>query len=191
MRTSKFVGNSYIPGHFLSPGSYTSGHVARIQLYTCHHLEHPWLGRHFLLFRVLAKLLTHDTTQCIVALERDLFWVASSGAFVHTFPVVSPAAFMIYFTCFIVYVQVSCPLTSSSGQLGSDYLPSSSAMSLFRWSLITWSPRFRSGDFIFNPVTAGLGMLEIGACQLNNWRLHEPPDFLPFCQPGVPFNTPI
>ena len=41
VRTSKFVGNSYIPGYFLSPGSYTSGHVARIQLYTCHHLEHP------------------------------------------------------------------------------------------------------------------------------------------------------
>ena len=37
----------------------------------------------------LAKLLMHDTTQCIAALERDLFWVASSGAFVHTFPVVS------------------------------------------------------------------------------------------------------
>ena len=47
----KFVRISYIPGHFLSPDSYASGHVARIQLYTCHHLEHPWLGRHFLLFR--------------------------------------------------------------------------------------------------------------------------------------------
>ena len=46
----KFVGNSYIPGYFLSPGSYTSGHVARIQLYTCHHLEHPSLGRYFRLF---------------------------------------------------------------------------------------------------------------------------------------------
>ena len=28
-------------------------------------------------------------------------------------------------------------------------------------------------------------MLEIGTRQLNNWRLHEPPDFFPFCQPGV------
>ena len=79
-----------------------------------------------------------------------------------------------------------CPPTSSSGQLGNVYLPSSPAMSLFRRSLITWSPGFTSGDFIFNPVTAGSGVQEIGARQLNNWRLHEPPDFLPFCQPGVP-----
>ena len=77
----------------------------------------------------LAKLLMHDTTQCIVALERDLFWMASSSAFVHTFPVVSPAAFMICTTCFTVYAQVSYPPTSSSGQLGNDHLPSSSAMS--------------------------------------------------------------
>ena len=136
-------------------------------------------------------LLTRETTQRIAALERDPFCVASSGAFVHTFPVVSPAAFMIYFTCFTVYVQVSCLPSSSSGQLGNDHLPSSSAMSLFRRSLITWSHGFTSGDFIFNPVTAGLGMLEIGARQLNNWRLREPPDFLPFCQPGVPSNVYI
>ena len=31
----------YIPEHFLSPDGYTSGHVARIQLYMCHHLEPP------------------------------------------------------------------------------------------------------------------------------------------------------
>ena len=28
-------------------------------------------------------------------------------------------------------------------------------------------------------------MLEIGARQLNNWRLHEPPEFLPFCESGA------
>ena len=50
---------------------------------------------------------------------------------------------------------------------------------------ITRSPEFTPGDFIFNTVIAGSGMLEIGASQLNNWRLHEPPDFLPFCQPGA------
>ena len=144
-----------------------------------------------LLTLLLAKLLMHDTTQCIVALERDLFWVASSGAFVHTFPVVSPAAFIICPTCFTVYVQVGYLPSSSSGQLGNDYLPSSSAMSLFRRSLITWSPGFISGDFIFNSVTAGIGMMEIGARQLNNWRLRKPPDLLPFCQPGVLSNTPI
>ena len=93
---------------------------------------------------------------------------------------------MICTTCSTVYAQASCPPTSSSGQLGNVYLPSSSAMSLFRRSLITWSPGFIYGDFIFNPVTAGSGVLEIGARQLNNWRLHEPPDFLPFCQPGAP-----
>ncbi len=56
----------------------------------------------------------------------------------------------------------------------------------FLWrSPITRSPELTSGDFIFNTVIAGSGMLEIGARQLNNWRLHEPPDFLPFCQPGA------
>ena len=58
-------------------------------------------------------------------------------------------------------------------------------MCLLWRSPITWSPEFTSGDFIFNPVIAGSGMLEIGTHQLNNWRLHEPPDFFPFCQPGV------
>ena len=75
---------------------------------------------------------------------------------------------------------------SYAPSLWSRWPPSSSAMCLFRRSLITWSPGFTSGDFIFNPVTAGSGVLEIGARQLNNWRLHEPPDFLPFLQPGVP-----
>jgi len=41
------LGNPFIPGHFLSPGSYAAGHVAHIQSYTCHHLEPPWLGRCF------------------------------------------------------------------------------------------------------------------------------------------------
>ena len=75
-------------------------------------------------------------------------------------------------------------------KLGTSF-PDLSAMSSFRWSLITWSSGFVSGDYITNLVTVGLGMLEIGARQLNVWRLHELPDFLPFYQPGVPFNTPI
>ena len=58
-------------------------------------------------------------------------------------------------------------------------------MCLLWRSPITRSPEFTSGDFIFNPVIADSGMLEIGTRQLNNWRLHEPPDFLPFCQPGA------
>jgi len=64
-------------------------------------------------------------------------------------------------------------------------------MSSSRRSLITWSPGFAFGDYDTNLVIAGLGLLEIGACQLNDWLLHELPDFLPFCQSGVPFNTPI
>ena len=133
----------------------------------------------------------HGTTQCIAALERDPFCVASTGAFIHTFPVVSPAAFMIYFSCFTVHVQVSRYPTSASRQLGNNYLTtSSSAISSFRRSLTTRSSGFASGDYITNLVTAGLGMLEIGARHLNNWRPHDPPDFLPFCQPWALLNTP-
>ena len=58
-------------------------------------------------------------------------------------------------------------------------------MCLLWRSPITRSPEFTPGDFISNLVIAGSGMLEIGTRQLNNWRLHEPPDFLPFCQPGA------
>ena len=65
------------------------------------------------------------------------------------------------------------------------------AFLIFRRSLITWSPGFASGNYDTNLVTAGLDMLEVGARQLNDWRLHELPDFLPFCQPGVPLNTPM
>ena len=64
-------------------------------------------------------------------------------------------------------------------------------MSSSRRSPIALSPGFTPGDYNTNLVTAGLGMLEIWARQLNDWRSHEPPDVLPFCQPGVPFNTPI
>ena len=57
-------------------------------------------------------------------------------------------------------------------------------MSLFRRSLTTRSSGFASGDFIPNSVTAGLGMLEIGARQLNNWRPHEPPTSFPSASHG-------
>ena len=58
-------------------------------------------------------------------------------------------------------------------------------MCLLWRSPIAWSPEFTSSDFTFNWAIAGPGMLEIGTRQLNNWRLHEPPDFLLFCQPGA------
>ena len=89
-------------------------------------------------------------------------------------------------------------------QLGNDHLTISS-FALKAWNKLSWSfgdvilsvisnrlvAWFSPGDYNTNLVTAGLGMLEIGARQLNDWRSHEPPDVLPFYQPGVPFNTPI
>ena len=86
--------------------------------------------------------------------------------------------------------------------LGNDHLITSSfvlvpfesleqAFLIFRRSLTSWSPKLTYGDYDTSLVTAGLDMLEIGARQLNDWRLHRLPDVLPFCQPGVPFNTPI
>ena len=58
-------------------------------------------------------------------------------------------------------------------------------MCLLRRSPTAWSPGSTSGDFIFNLAIAHSGKLEIGTRQLNNWRLHVPPDFLPLCQPGA------
>ena len=43
----------------------------------------------------LAKLLMHDTAQCIANLERDLYWDWRVRVPSYTFPVVSPAAFII------------------------------------------------------------------------------------------------
>jgi len=64
-------------------------------------------------------------------------------------------------------------------------------MSPSRRSLTIWSPTLTHGDYDTSLVIAGLDMLEIGARQLNDWRLRELPDVLPFRQPGVPLNTPI
>ena len=58
-------------------------------------------------------------------------------------------------------------------------------------SLITLSPKLAYDDYETSLVTADLDMLEIGARQLNDWRLHELPDVFPSYRPGVPFNTPI
>ena len=64
-------------------------------------------------------------------------------------------------------------------------------MSPSQRSLTIWSPKLTYDDYDTSLMTAGLDMLEIGARQLNDWRLHRLPDVLPFCQPGVPLNTPI
>jgi len=72
------------------------------------------------------KLLIQEATQRVAALERDLFCVASTGVFIHTFPVVSPATIILYFTYFTVHARVSCSPTSTSGQLRNDYLRTSS-----------------------------------------------------------------
>ena len=75
------------------------------------------------------KLLMQEETQRITALECDLFCVASTGVFIYTFPVVSSAAIMICFTCFIVHARESRSPTSTSGQLGNDPLTTSSSAS--------------------------------------------------------------
>ena len=141
-----------------------------------------------------------EVTRCIAALERDLFCVASTGVLIHTFLVVSSAAIMICLTYFTVHVRVNCSLTSTSGQLGNDHLttssslrklrtsfPGLSAMSSSRRSPMTLSPGFTSGDYDTNLVTSGLGILEIGARQLNDWRLHEPPPLPSLLPTRCPF----
>ena len=76
MRTSESLLRTLIYLAVLSPGSYRLGHVARIQSYTCHHLEPPWLGTASTL--ILAKLLMHGTAQCIANLGvRSLLELAS------------------------------------------------------------------------------------------------------------------
>ena len=55
-------------------------------------------------------------------------------------------------------------------------------MCLLWRSPMTRSPESISGDFISKLAIADSGKL---ARQYHNWRLHEPPDFLPFCQPGA------
>ena len=72
------------------------------------------------------KLLMQEATQRVAALERDLFCVASTGVFIHFFPMVSSAAIILYFTYFTVHARVSCSPTSTSGQLGNDHLTTSS-----------------------------------------------------------------
>jgi len=54
----------YIPEHFLSPNGYTSGHVARIQLYTCRHLEPPPFECHFYSSSYSTKLPIQGVTWC-------------------------------------------------------------------------------------------------------------------------------
>ena len=61
------------------------------------------------------KLPAQGATRFIAALERDLFCVASTGVIIYTSPVVSPAAIMICFTCFIVHARVSCSPASTPG----------------------------------------------------------------------------
>jgi len=61
----------------------------------------------------------------------------------------------------------------------------------FRRSLTTWSPSTHVWRLWRNSGDRRLHTLEIGERQLNDWRLHRLPDVLPFCPPGVPFNTPI
>ena len=100
----------YIPEHFLSPDGYTSVHVARIQLYTCHQLELPPLERHLYSSSHSTKLPIQGVTWCRAYLgARPLKWRAR-GVTLHTFSVVSPAAITIYFTCIPCMFWETVPL---------------------------------------------------------------------------------
>ena len=102
----------------------------------------------------------HGTAQRIANLGvRSLLELASWGPS-YTFPVVSPVAFI---TCFSFIFGDVLALGISNDQVA--------------WIYIC--------EFIFNLVIADSGKLEIGTRQYNNWRLHEPPDFLSLCQPGA------
>ena len=94
------------------------------------------------------KLLMQEAVQRAAALERDLFCVASTGAFIHTYPVVSPAAIIFYFTYFTVHARVSCSPTSTSGQLGNDQLTTSSFASK-AWNKLSWS----FGDVLLSVIS--------------------------------------
>ena len=61
----------------------------------------------------------------------------------------------------------------------------------FRRSLTTWCLSTHIWRLWCNSGDRRLHTLEIGERQVNDRRLHRLPDVLPFCQPGVPFNTPI
>ena len=154
------------------------------------------------------KLPMQGVTRRIAALERDLFCVASTGShYAHL-----PCGLADRHHNLLHLLHHACPgklfpglnlwlarewssdnfilRTRALWKLWTSF-PDLSVMSSSRRSLITWSPGFASGGYDTNLVTAGLDMMEIGARQLNDWRLHELPYFLPFCQPGVPSNTPI
>ena len=111
----KFVGVPYIPEHFLSPDGYTSGHVALIQLYTCHHLERLLLERHFYSLGCSTKLSMQGVTRCIAALERDLLLVASTGCHhAHLLRALACRYHDLHYLL-IMYVLVNCCLASTSG----------------------------------------------------------------------------
>ena len=86
--------------------------------------------------------------------------------------------------------------------LGNDHLITSSfvliplegpkqASLIPRRCLTTWSPITHIRRLWRKPGDRRLHILEIGEHQAITWRLHRLPDVLPFCQPGVPLNTPI
>jgi len=67
----KSVKSSLYTWAFLSPDGYTSGHVAHIQMYTCHHLDPSPLERHFYSSSYSTKLPMQGVTWYTASLERD------------------------------------------------------------------------------------------------------------------------
>jgi len=135
----------------------------------------------------------------------------------HTFSVVSPAAITICFSCTSCMFWETVPLPRPLAREGSSVnlilhccvtsispishtsIPWThwisfldlSAMCPFRRSLTTLSLRIHIRRLWRKPGDRRLHTPEIGERQLSDWRLHRLPDVPPFCQPGVPFNTPI
>ena len=203
-RTSKSVKSSLYTWAFLSPDGYTSGHVAHIQLYTCHHPDPSPLERHFYSSSYLTKLPMRGVTTA--SLERDPL----SGEYG-----VSPCTPSLW-SRLPLSRSASLAHRVCSGKLfpcldllpGNDHLITSSFVlvpleslkqafltsrrcSPLRRSLTTWSPKTHIRRLWRKPGDRRLYILEIGERQPNDWRLHRLPDVLPFCQPGIPLNTPI
>ena len=131
----------------------------------------------------ITSLPMQEVTQCIAALERDIFCVASTGC--HHAHLLCGLAGRHHDLLHWLHRVCSGKLFPGlnlwlAGEWSSDNFilrtralwkpwtsfPDLSAMSSSRRSLITWSPRLSSGDYDTILVTAGFDMLKVEARQL-------------------------
>ena len=162
--------------YFLSPDGYTSRHVARIQLYTCHHPERLLLERHFYSSGCLTKFTqvrSNSVHSCLGARSSSSgeHGVSPCAPSVWSRLLLSRSALLAHRVCsgklfpdLNLWSVREWP--SDNFILGFESLEQ--AFLIFRRSPIALSPGFTSGDYDTNLVTAGLVMLEVGARQLND-----------------------